>query len=136
MVCVGDLSCTHFSGHSQKQQVSYHFQGGLHVRSTKISPHRGAAAALRRGARLGAAWSAPAPSARNRPRKPIPRRYGTPNMLSEAFNHAAEVAMPSVVTIYSKTKSQPVSGTPLRLPQGDNPFKGTPFEEFFEGRRL
>jgi serine protease Do len=56
------------------------------------------------------------------------------NMLSEAFNHAAEVAMPSVVTIYSKTKAQPVSG--MRPNRGQNPFKGTPFEEFFEGRDL
>ncbi len=54
------------------------------------------------------------------------------NMLSEAFNHAADVAMPSVVTIHSKTKSQPVARN--RGNGEANPFKGTPFEEFFEGR--
>jgi serine protease Do len=64
--------------------------------------------------------------------KPNPAALEHANMLSEAFNHAAEVAMPSVVTIYSKTKAQPVSG--VRPNRGQNPFKGTPFEEFFEGR--
>jgi serine protease Do len=65
-------------------------------------------------------------------KEPNPAALQHASMLSEAFNHAAEVAMPSVVTIYSKTKSQPVSGA--RPGNGRNPFKGTPFEEFFEGR--
>jgi serine protease Do len=54
--------------------------------------------------------------------------------LSEAFHNAAEVTMPSVVTIVSKTKAHPVArnrnGGGNR---GDNPFKGTPFEDFFKG---
>src|SRR5262249_50560008 len=66
--------------------------------------------------------------------KPNPAALQHANMLSEAFNHAAEVAMPSVVTIYSKTKAHAVSG--VRPNKGQNPFKGTPFEEFFEGRDL
>jgi serine protease Do len=52
--------------------------------------------------------------------------------LSEAFNSAAEVAMPSVVTIRSKTKAHPVAKS--RSGKGENPFKGTPFEDFFNGR--
>jgi serine protease Do len=51
------------------------------------------------------------------------------NALSRAFRNAAEVAMPSVVTIRSKTKAKVVrQGAPA--PQ-ENPFKGTPFEDFF-----
>lgn len=49
--------------------------------------------------------------------------------LSTAFRKAAEVAMPTVVTIRSKTKAQTVRGN--RMPRGENPFKGTPFEDFF-----
>jgi serine protease Do len=50
--------------------------------------------------------------------------------LSKAFRHAAEVATPSVVVVRSEAKARP---TPKgRGPQrGENPFKGTPFEEFF-----
>ena len=49
--------------------------------------------------------------------------------LSHAFRRAAEVATPAVVTIHSRTKAQT-----LRRPQRgqqENPFKGTPFEDFF-----
>ncbi|MFM8893671.1 MAG: Do family serine endopeptidase [Planctomycetia bacterium] len=59
--------------------------------------------------------------------------------LSKAFRHAAEHAMPSVVVVRSETKARkPVAG---RGPQQDrqrqrggeqaNPFRGTPFEDFF-----
>jgi serine protease Do len=62
--------------------------------------------------------------------------------LSTAFRKAAEVAVPTVVTIETKTKPQvardlrgnkraesPFKGnTPFK---GENPFKGTPFEDFF-----
>lgn len=51
--------------------------------------------------------------------------------LSRAFRKAAEVAMPTVVTIRSKTKSQAVRSN-RSSPRGENPFKGTPFEEFFK----
>jgi serine protease Do len=61
----------------------------------------------------------------------------TPNhahALSKAFRDAAEVAMPSVVTIKSHTNAKKVSarGNPqFRNPRGGNPFKGTPFEDMF-----
>jgi len=55
--------------------------------------------------------------------------------LSAAFRHAAEVAMPSVVTVHSKSKGHVIkhaNGNPhSRHNGGDNPFKGTPFEDFF-----
>ncbi len=57
--------------------------------------------------------------------------------LSAAFHNAAEIALPSVVTIRSKTKAQPVAshrGQTPQGPQGENPFKGTPFEDFFNDR--
>jgi serine protease Do len=54
--------------------------------------------------------------------------------LSEAFHDAAAVAMPSVVTIHSKSKAQPVANGRGRLPEGENPFKGTPFEDYFNQR--
>jgi len=47
--------------------------------------------------------------------------------LSKAFRIAAGKALPSVVTVNSKTKAHvPVGGRN----RGENPFKGTPFEEF------
>jgi len=54
--------------------------------------------------------------------------------LSEAFHDASAVAMPSVVTIRSKAKAQPVANSgrgKSLVPKGENPFKGTPFEEYF-----
>lgn len=53
------------------------------------------------------------------------------NALSRAFRHAAEKATPSVVVVRSEAKPQPQQRG--RGPQrgGDNPFKGTPFEDFF-----
>jgi serine protease Do len=54
--------------------------------------------------------------------------------LSEAFHDAAAVALPSVVTIRSKSKAQPVANGRGRMPEGENPFKGTPFEDFFNQR--
>ncbi|NQW46582.1 MAG: trypsin-like peptidase domain-containing protein, partial [Planctomycetes bacterium] len=55
------------------------------------------------------------------------------NSLSKAFRHAAEHASPSVVVVRSETKAKKAS--PNRGPQkrggGENPFKGTPFEDFF-----
>jgi serine protease Do len=63
---------------------------------------------------------------------PTTLRYA--EQLSEAFHNAVEVAMPSVVTIHSKTKAQPVAKGNGSLPRGDNPFKGTPFEQYFNDR--
>lgn len=56
------------------------------------------------------------------------------NSLSHAFREAASVAMPSVVRIESHSAAKKVSGTRggMRIQpfgHGDNPFKGTPFEE-------
>ncbi len=49
--------------------------------------------------------------------------------LSKAFRNAAEVAMPSAVKIHSVTKGKTVRG--ITGMKGENPFKGTPFEEMF-----
>ena len=61
------------------------------------------------------------------------------NALSRAFRRAAEKALPTVVTIRTRTKSQP--NAELRrvvpegeIPEGENPFEGTPFEDFFRDR--
>ena len=51
--------------------------------------------------------------------------------LSEAFHSAAEMTMPSVVTIVAKTKAHPVARS-RSGGKGENPFKGTPFEDFFK----
>ena len=53
------------------------------------------------------------------------------NALSRAFRHAAEKATPSVVVVRSEAKPRPEPRG--RGPQrgGDNPFRGTPFEDFF-----
>lgn len=58
------------------------------------------------------------------------------NALSEAFNKAAEIAMPSVVTVRSKAKAHPVAKGRGAQPRGENPFKGTPFEDFFNGKNF
>ncbi|HEV3341538.1 MAG TPA: Do family serine endopeptidase [Pirellulales bacterium] len=60
------------------------------------------------------------------------------NTLSTAFRKAAEVAVPTVVTIETRTKPQVARDlrgnkrgeSPFK---GENPFKGTPFEDFFGG---
>jgi len=60
------------------------------------------------------------------------------NSLSRAFRHAAENATPSVVVVRSETKAKkPPAGRGQRQGQrqergGENPFKGTPFEDFFK----
>ena len=62
--------------------------------------------------------------------------------LSAAFRHAAEVAMPSVVTVHSKSKAHVAKHAKVnphsKRNGGENPFKGTPFEgmpleDFFGG---
>jgi serine protease Do len=50
--------------------------------------------------------------------------------MSAAFRKAAEGAMPTVVTIRTTTKATPIRGQGRGEPR-DNPFKGTPFEDFF-----
>ncbi len=59
--------------------------------------------------------------------------------LSRAFRKAAEIAGPSVVTIRSKSKAQLVQRPHAGIPHGkngENPFKGTPFEDFFNGQEF
>ena len=57
-------------------------------------------------------------------------------VLSEAFHNAAKAVLPTVVTIETRNRPQKVSGA-RPMPRGDNPFKGTPFEDFFgdDGQR-
>ena len=61
--------------------------------------------------------------------------------LSSAFSNAAEIAMPCVVTIHSQTKTHTVAHNrngdghgESPFGRGENPFKGTPFEDLFNGR--
>lgn len=57
--------------------------------------------------------------------------------LSKAFRDAADVATPSVVTIRSHASAKRISSNAGNNPlkrgpgRGDNPFKGTPFEDMF-----
>ncbi len=66
----------------------------------------------------------------NAPKEVNPTTLRHAEQLSAAFHDAAAVALPSVVTIRSKVKAQAVSSR-SRMPRGENPFKGTPFEDFF-----
>ena len=55
--------------------------------------------------------------------------------LSKAFRHAAENATPSVVVVRSEAKAKPAQGRDQQRQRqggGENPFKGTPFEDFFK----
>ena len=55
--------------------------------------------------------------------------------LSKAFRHAAEHATPSVVVVRSEAKAKPAQGRDQQRQRqggGENPFKGTPFEDFFK----
>ena len=52
------------------------------------------------------------------------------NALSQAFRNAAEQATPSVVVVRSETKAQNVTSKGGQN-RGENPFRGTPFEDFF-----
>src|SRR3954469_2857962 len=47
--------------------------------------------------------------------------------ISRAFRKAATIALPTVVTIETSSKGRVIEGT-----DGENPFKGTPFEDFFK----
>ena len=55
--------------------------------------------------------------------------------LSKAFRHAAEHATPSVVVVRSEAKAKPAPDRDRQRQRqggGENPFKGTPFEDFFK----
>jgi serine protease Do len=70
------------------------------------------------------------------PREPQRHAEG----LSEAFRQAAEVATPTVVRITSHAKAKPVrrgrGAETLPFRDGENPFKGTPFEDLFKDHRF
>jgi serine protease Do len=86
----------------------------------------GAGVALERSGAIG-----------DEPRKAVdPAALRHAESLSEAFHAASEIAMPSVVTIRSRTKAQPVTRGGRQVPRGENPFKGTPFEDFFNGKNF
>ena len=53
------------------------------------------------------------------------------NALSKAFRRAAETATPAVVVVRSQAKPKKATGRGPQRGQGDNPFKGTPFEGMF-----
>jgi serine protease Do len=58
------------------------------------------------------------------------------NSLSHAFRAASNVILPSVVTIETSSKPKMVRGGGNRMQNGENPFKGTPFENFFNDEQL
>ena len=53
------------------------------------------------------------------------------NALSQAFRNAAMKATPSVVVVRSETKARNVTSNGSGRDRGENPFRGTPFEDFF-----
>ncbi len=85
------------------------------------------------------------------PNKPVPtpsqtlppplsaEQLNVANSLSQAFRNVADRVLPAVVAIEnrpdtSRRAAQSLDGSPL--PRGQNPFKGTPFEDMFRDGRL
>jgi serine protease Do len=72
--------------------------------------------------------------------KPVPqtpqhkKEQGYAKSLSHAFRTAANATLPSVVTITSEVRARQVRGNQGQGQRGENPFKGTPFEDFFNDR--
>jgi serine protease Do len=60
-----------------------------------------------------------------------PQDVSQANALSRAFRDAAHVAIPTVVTIRVTSKPQQMTSQ-----SGENPFKGTPFEDFFNNEDM
>ncbi|MEX2140529.1 MAG: Do family serine endopeptidase [Pirellulales bacterium] len=100
------------------------------------------AAAVGTALTLGAAFWQPEVTGQDRSNEPqttVSEREAAPakkqaNAISLAFRRAAELATPSVVRIDAHTKAkavQSMSGS-SRL-RGENPLKGTPFEDMFPG---
>ncbi|HEX3871368.1 MAG TPA: Do family serine endopeptidase, partial [Pirellulales bacterium] len=67
-------------------------------------------------------------------RQTLPGDTSQAEGLSAAFRSAAHTVMPAVVTITTTTKPKQVRGRRNAPEQGqrENPFKGTPFEDFFK----
>ncbi len=80
---------------------------------------------------LGAAWQRGLVIGQEARKEVDPHVLHQAESLSEAFHNAADVATPSVVTVVSKTKAHPVAKSGGK--HGDNPLKGTPFEDLFKG---
>ena len=56
----------------------------------------------------------------------------TAKAVSNAFRAAADGVLPAVVAIENRPKATPANETTRQDPfGGENPFKGTPFEDFF-----
>ncbi len=62
------------------------------------------------------------------------KEHGYAKALSHAFRNAADAIIPSVVTITSEVRARQVRGN--GNPHGENPFKGTPYEDLFKDRGL
>jgi len=77
----------------------------------------------------GLAWQRH--SAADEPSAAPPAVIEQADNLSSAFRKAAESAVPTVVTIETRSKPHMNSGGNKQFKQGENPFKGTPFEDFF-----
>jgi serine protease Do len=63
----------------------------------------------------------------------LPAEVAQAEHLSNAFRKAANAVLPTVVTIETKSKPKARARTQRAVPPGmrENPFKGTPFEDFF-----
>ena len=107
----------------------------------KTSPARRALAVLGLAALLAVGATAvrlQVTSAQDRDGKPAPAEKKHAIGLSEVFRAASEKIVPAVVTIETHTKPHPAQNRGHdngnghgQMPQ-DNPFKGTPFEDFFK----
>lgn len=78
------------------------------------------------------AW-AQAPAAKIAPLDPAAAENA--RGLSKVFRHAADTIVSTVVAIDAHTNVKPMKrngGNMQRVPQGENPFKGTPFEDMFK----
>ncbi|HWC89181.1 MAG TPA: Do family serine endopeptidase [Pirellulales bacterium] len=103
----------------------------------KVSPARRALAVLGLAAvvAIGATVRQQVTSAQDPGGKPVPAEKKHAKGLSEVFRAASEKIVPAVVTIETRTKPQPIENH-RQHGHGDmhqeNPFKGTPFEDFFK----
>jgi serine protease Do len=80
---------------------------------------------------LGAAWQRGLVIGQEARKEVDPQALRQAESLSDAFHNAAEVATASVVTVVSKTKGHPLAKSHGN--RGENPLKGTPFEDLFKG---
>jgi serine protease Do len=106
----------------------------IHRRGPRLLATAMVAAALISGA---AVWHGQS-VAEDKPVPPVPqtpqhkKEQGYAKSLSHAFRTAANATLPSVVTITSEVRARQVRSNQGQ--RGENPFKGTPFEDFFNDR--